>query len=255
MPELIDLIGLVVLLLIGGLLIGLQMRNQRNRTQVAFRPIAAYSKLRGYLSEGIETGRRVHFGIGTGSVGAEDTSATLVGIQTMQAAATTLATAEKTPIVTAADGTSFLLAQDVLRTVYQQVPGAADRYDADAVQMVGVSPWSYAAGASMVMHGEKPIASVTLGDYGDELLPVLEAGDRVEARQLAGTTNNTGQAVPYVGVDDAVIGEEVYAVGAYLTPERSAYVASLQTQDIMRLLIVGSLIIGSIVLTVLDIFG
>ncbi len=255
MPQIIDLIGLATLLLIGGLLVGLQIRNQRRNVQPAFRPINAYAKLRTFLTEAIETGRQVHFGIGTGSIGAEDTSATLAGIQTMQAASTTLAAAEKPPLVTASDGTSFLLAQDALRDVYKTVPGAADRYDRDAVQMVGVSPWSYSAGASMLVHGEAPIASVTLGEYGDELLPVLEAGDRVGARQLSGTTNNNSQAIPFVGVEDAVVGEEVYAASAYLNPKRASYVASLQTHDVMRLLIIGALVIGSLVMTALDIFG
>jgi hypothetical protein len=60
---------------------------------------------------------------------------------------------------------------------------------------------------------------------------------------LAGTDNLTGQAVLYATAHEPLIGEELYAGGAYLQAG-PIHTASLQAQDAIRWLLVGVILIG-----------
>jgi hypothetical protein len=68
---------------------------------------------------------------------------------------------------------------------------------------------------------------------------------------LAGSDNPAAQAMLFATTDHPLIGEDLFAGGAYIACA-PAHVGSLQAQDVIRLLIGGAIILGVIVRTVSD---
>jgi hypothetical protein len=61
---------------------------------------------------------------------------------------------------------------------------------------------------------------------------------------VAAADDPAAQAVLYASVDDPLIGEELFAAGAY-TNAGSPHQASLQVQDVLRWVIILILLVGS----------
>jgi hypothetical protein len=81
-----------------------------------------------------------------------------------------------------------------------------------------------------------------VGAFGDEFPLMAETGAQHGLIQAGGTANP--QALPFVltSVSHPLIGEEIYAAGAYLS-ERRSHIASLLAQDTVRALIVAGTIL------------
>jgi hypothetical protein len=62
---------------------------------------------------------------------------------------------------------------------------------------------------------------------------------------VAGTDSIHGQAVLYAAADEPLLGEELYAAGAYLGAG-PAHTASLRMQDILRWVVVVAIVLGAI---------
>ena len=65
--------------------------------------------------------------------------------------------------------------------------------------------------------------------------------------QLGGAVDPSAQALLQFSLDDTVIGEEVYAAGAYL--HRPSHLGSLATQDVIRIALILSIIAGVIMIS------
>jgi len=61
---------------------------------------------------------------------------------------------------------------------------------------------------------------------------------------LAGSDNLSAQAVIYAAAHDPLIGEELYAAGAYMNAG-PAHSASVRAQDYLRWVLVAAILIGS----------
>jgi hypothetical protein len=84
-----------------------------------------------------------------------------------------------------------------------------------------------------------------MGSFGPEIGILADTSERLQAHTIAGTDNLLAQAVLYATSRSPLIGEEFFAAGAYTqgTPVQNA---SLKTQDILRVIIVLGIVIGSI---------
>jgi hypothetical protein len=63
---------------------------------------------------------------------------------------------------------------------------------------------------------------------------------------LAGSDNLAAQAVIYASAQESLIGEEIYSSGAYVD-SGPLHSASLTVQDILRWLLIGAILVGSLV--------
>jgi hypothetical protein len=98
------------------------------------------------------------------------------------------------------------------------------------------SPMSYAAGVSYTIQHSNVGSNLLMGHMGPEIAIILEAGGRENMDQIVGSDDPTALAVGAAMSDDLLIGEELFAAGAYMKGE-PAQLASLQIQDILRLII------------------
>lgn len=139
----------------------------------------------------------------------------------------------------------YTLAQEVIRDVYQQ-EGLGDRYDVDSVRFVSDRQFAFAAGVSGLIHREQTAATFFMGEFYAESLIFAETANSIGAIQIASTTQPTQTPFFIAACDYVLIGDEFYAASAYLTRE-PVLVGSLVGQDWCKLLVMGSILLGTLV--------
>jgi hypothetical protein len=197
------------------------------------------------MDRAIESGRPLHVSLGVKGTGGKDTATTLAGLTMLEHLADRGATGDVPPVVTVADPTLLPLAQDVLRHAYTR-RGRAKRYDPGRVRLVAPEPIAYVAGVMDVLEHEDLAGNVMVGAFGEEYLLMGETAAKKGLSQIAGAADP--QTLPFIftTADETLVGEEIYAAGAYLysLPE---HIGSLLAQDWMRVLIALIILIGVII--------
>ncbi|MBI5303502.1 MAG: hypothetical protein HY868_15315 [Chloroflexi bacterium] len=229
---------------------------------ISLRAIPGYAALTQLLTQSAETGRPVHLSLGISGIADAFTADTMAGLTTLEYVAERGVISEAPPIVTVANPTALPAAQDVLRRTYTR-HGYAEEYDPARARFIApngalnsatpVAPGSgfaYAAGAMQTLTQHKLTANVMLGRFGDEFLLLGETGAQRGLPQVGGTSAE--RVLPFVQstVDNPLLGEEIYASGAYLL-KKPAHLSSLLAQDIAR----GLLVLGIIVAVLMKTIG
>jgi hypothetical protein len=106
-----------------------------------------------------------------------------------------------------------------------------------------LTPVSYAAGTLPTLLDERVASNIIAGHLDGEVGLVVETGARNGAISIAGSDSLPAQAVLYASAQDLLVGEDLYAGGAYLQSD-PWHVASLFAQDVMRWILVGLILIG-----------
>ncbi len=235
--------------------------------QITLRPIAAYDILKALLAQAAEAGRPVHLSIGIAGIGDQATADTTAGLTVLDYIADRAAVSASPPIVTLANPTALPVAQDVLRRAYQR-HGYPEEYDPTRARFTAPSPtlgtsfnpspalyaggqrdaFAYAAGIMQILNQQPLIANAMVGQFGDEFLLLAETGAQRGLNQMGGTSQTGVLPFVFTSVAHPLIGEEIYAGGAYLS-NRPGHVSSLAAQDAMRWFLVGLVLFGILLKT------
>jgi hypothetical protein len=220
----------------------------------ALRPIAGYDTLAGLVGQALEAGQTLHLSLGTGGVGGPRTPESLAALAVLEHLTGHSGLGYVAPTVTVADGSLLLLAQGTLRRGYARYappevapPPRPPRGQGGWVQVryLAADPVAYAVAAADVVGRENLAANVVVGAFGDEYLWLGEAGARRGVTQVAGTTDPRILPLVVATSDRPLIGEELFAAGAYLS-HQVAHLGSLRAQDWARWLIAVGLV-GAVV--------
>ena len=214
------------------------------------RHIPALDGLPSLVSRAVESGQQIHVSLGTGGLTGTKTAATLAGLAVLDVLAERGCASDAPPQVTVADPLLLPAAQDSLRQAYQR-HGRGHEYRATQVEMVAPQPAAYALAASTHLIPDETAANLMVGSFGSEVLLLSEPGAQRGISQLAGTDDPTAMALLIAGVPNSLIGEEIFAVPAYLN-RKAAHLASLQAQDVIRIGVV-ILILLAVLLRTLNI--
>ncbi len=248
-PEQLQLMGLATVLFFGGLIFGFGLLARRKGAKPrGLRSIEPYDSLPATVGAAVETGRRIHISFGSGTVGEVSTAATIAGLSALDRVASVAAISDKPPVVTTADGTAMLLAQDTLRAVYRR-QNASDHYDPLAVQVAGLTPLGFGAALPGLLKDETVAGTILIGSIGPETVLMAEAGRRGNVSIVAGSDQPAAQAMLFAMVDHPLIGEDLFAANAYIN-RSAAHLACLRAQDWMRV-IIAVIIGGGVVATLL----
>ena len=87
--------------------------------------------------------------------------------------------------------------------------------------------------------------NMVIGSFGSEVALIAEAGHRVDIPQTIGSDRLEAQAAAYAMAQHPLIGEEIFVSRAYLTDEVTA-IGSLATQDVLRWVLIGLIIFGTV---------
>jgi len=191
-----------------------------------------------------EMGRPVHFSPGIVGLTYERSPQTLAGLAGLDHVAH-LTARYNTPLVTTiALPDVYVMADDVVRQAYV-AEGRPDAYKPDLVRFVGAEQFAYAAAAVGIMYREKVAANIMIGSWLAEALLLSEAGAQTGGIQITGTATVAQLPFMVVASDYCLIGEEIYAAGAYLSkdPNQSASVVG---QDIAKAVTVAVLLLGGV---------
>ena len=132
--------------------------------------------------------------------------------------------------------------------------GRPDAYNQDLIYYVTDEQFGYVAYLSGMMVREKPAACFYMGMFYAESLILAETGNSIGAIQVAGTAQPAQLPFFVAACDYTLIGEEFFAASAYLSgsPEE---LGSLKGQDVGKVLVAATLVIGTTIATVGAITG
>jgi len=216
----------------------------RRRSPAAFRPIDAYDRLNREVGLAVENGTRLHISLGRGNLFTSRGGSALAGLAMLRRIAERTSVSDRPPIVTSGDAALTILSQDTSQAGYRAA-GAEEQFRATAGRMTGLSPFSYAAGTIPVTRDEHVSANILMGDLGAESALAAEAADRQDASLIAASDNLSAQSIFYAAAQDPLIGEELFAAGAYVGAGPS-HDASLQVQDVLRWLLILAMLGGGL---------
>jgi hypothetical protein len=242
MTESALLVSFIVLFVSANLLGALTFLQRKSPPKL--RSIPALTRLYRAIGLSVEDGTRLHVSLGRGSLLQARNGATLAALAMLRYLAERTSAGDRPPVATSGDPVISLLTQDTLKAGYQAA-GADDQYQPTTGRLSGLTPFSYAAGAMSVVRDENVSANVLMGNFGPEVALLVESAERDSVTTLGGSDDLAAQAVLYAAAPEPLIGEEVFAAGAYLDAG-PAHTASLTVQDVLRWSLIVSLLAGAV---------
>ena len=215
----------------------------KRRSPSYLREIPAFTKLAHSLGLSIEDGKRLHISLGHGGLLDAHGGSAFAGLALLRNIAERTSVSDMPAVASAGDPTLGLLSQDTLQAGYQAA-GVEDAYFHTTGRVTGLSPFSYAAGAMQIPQNENVSTNIVIGHLGAEAGLITDAAERNNIKLIGSSDNLVGQSILFANTQDPLIGEELFAAGAYLN-EDPAHAASLTVQDIFRWLIILILLGGA----------
>jgi hypothetical protein len=212
------------------------------------RELPAYQLIHDAITKSTETGHPVHLSLGTGGLHDANALETVSSLATLALMSEQPAVTTNRPIVTTANPTTLLLAQDMLGSALRERE-QYDQHDLLTVQFIGGQTEvsgvlggnahaAYAAGVIDVLEHQSLSANVMLGHFDDDYLLMGEANARRQIPHVAGSANLSALPFMQATATHTLLGEELFAAGAYLR-ESAWERAGVLTQDIARWVLIG----------------
>ncbi|WKZ43128.1 MAG: hypothetical protein QY302_13585 [Anaerolineales bacterium] len=240
------IVGLMILIFAALLL--LAFTAWRKRTPASLRRIEAYDRLNREVGLAVENGTRLHISLGRGNLFTARGGSALAGLALLRRIAERTSVSDRPPIVSSGNASLTILSQDTSQSGYRAA-GAEEGFRVTAGRLTGLSPFAYAAGTLPIARDDNVSAHMLIGDLGAESALIADAADRQNASLIAASDNLSAQAIFYAAAQDPLIGEELFAAGAY-TGAGASHEASLNVQDVLRWLVIIIILVGA-ALTVL----
>ena len=142
---------------------------------------------------------------------------------------------------------TMAIVEDTVRDAYRET-GRLSGFEAQNIMYLSDDQLAFASGYMGMLHREKVASTYLFGRFAGEALIMAEAGQQVEAMQIAGCINT--EQIPFFicTCDYTLIGEELFAASVYLSRE-TVQLGSLAGQDRAKLLFIIIIIIGVLIAT------
>ncbi len=241
----VDIVAVLLLLIFLPLLAVLSARARRER-HFTLRSIPAYESIRQLTSQATESGYPIQVTMGTGRIGTESTADALMGLVVFDYVARSAAISNQPVQATAGDGTLLAGAQGILQVARAET-GYPERYTGKEVSFYGPTSLAYAAGTLATLRDRRYLGNLFFGGFDSGGLWISEAAADRGFTQIGGTPDPAAESLLAASLDETVVGEDVYAAGAYL--HRPSHLGSLAAQDILRIVIVLSIIVGVVMVS------
>jgi hypothetical protein len=233
-----------IILAVGAVLLGV-LTLWKRKSPASLREIPAFVQLQRLLGLSVEDGTRLHVSLGSASLLDKRGGSGLAGLAMLRHIAERTSVSDMPPVASAGDPVLGLLSQDTLQAGYKAA-GAEGQYSPNTGRVAGLTPFGYAAGAMHISPNEKVSANIMLGHFGPEAALIADAAERDNTAVIGASDNLAGQAVLFANAREALVGEELFAAGAYLGAGAS-HVAGLTLQDIFRWMVILLLFAGAAV--------
>lgn len=219
------------------------------RKGLFIRRIAGLDAIDEAIGRATEMGRPIYYSTGIGQMSLVPTiaSTSILGEVARKVAQydTSLKVPHFDPIV-------MTVCKEVVKQSYLEME-RPDSYREDTNFFVSQDQFSYAASVDAMIHREKPAACFFIGHFMAESLLLAEVGATTGAIQIAGTEQESQLPFFFTSCDYTLIGEELYAAGAYLSKE-PMLMSTLKVQDFGKAFVMLAVVIGGILIAAGAIF-
>jgi hypothetical protein len=137
---------------------------------------------------------------------------------------------------------TMVVAEEIVRNSYTNV-GRADAHRPENIMFITSEQFAFAAAVNGMIIRDRVATNIFLGKFFAESLILAETGFMAGAVQIAGTAEFTQLPFFVAACDYTLIGEELYATGAYLSREPNQ-IAQIKAGDAMKVLVVALILIG-----------
>lgn len=235
--------GLVIIFLfLGSMFFFALIKEEEEETHL--RPIPAYERIKQAIGLTVEEGSQLHVSLGSGGFTSRQAASSLVGLTVLQEVIKSSSVCDYPPVATTGNATISILAQDIIEGTSEAISIEGHERTSQG-ELVGLTPYSYAVGTLTTIRDNQVSANILTGWYGSETTWLTTAGERQGSPTIAGTAQLPAQAIMYATASKPLIGEELFAAGAYLG-DNPMHEASVNTQDVFRWLLVVMIILGII---------
>ncbi len=241
------IIGLVCLLIVMVAVTYFIRRAEKGKVPKV-RRIAGIDAIDEAIGRAVEMGRPVMAGHGIANLRDSTTGPqTIAGLSVLSYVAKKCAEVGTRVIVPIRQPEVWPIAAEIVETAYRMA-GKPEEYQSTDIMYLSDQQFGYSSSVMGILMREKPGAHIMIGAYWAESMQLAEVGATVGAMQISGTAQVSQIPFFLVSTDYCLIGEEIYAAGAYLSNE-PALIASLAGQDVGRILAVALGILGSLLTT------
>ncbi|MBI5743213.1 MAG: hypothetical protein HY952_01565 [Elusimicrobia bacterium] len=207
------------------------------------RRIAGLDAIDEAIGRATEMGRPIFYSTGIGGMSGVPTIASTAILSEVAKKVASYDTQLKVPHY---DPIVMTVCKEVVKQAYTEME-RQDSYRDDTNFFVSQDQFSYAAAVDGMIHREKPAACFFIGYFMAESLLLAEVGATTGAIQIAGTDQESQLPFFFTSCDYTLIGEELYAAGAYLSKEPMIQ-STLKVQDFGKAFVMVSVAGGSLLL-------
>ena len=229
---------LAVFLVFSALVLFFIWRSRRG-SSLFIRRIAGISAMEEAVGRATELGKKVLYIPGIMSIDENQTIASLAVLRYVAKLTARNATELDVPNK---DPLTFAAARETVREAYME-EGRPDLFQEEMVNYVTYDQFAYTASVTGLMVRERPAANFLIGAFHAESLLLAETGQTTGAIQIAATAEVTQLPFFAVVCDYTLMGEELYAAGAYLSRE-PAMLGSIKGQDFTKAGLILYLVLG-----------
>jgi len=244
--KLVNLILVIAFVMVAGYFI---ISAQRGK-EMYIRPIAGIAAVEEAVGRATEMGRPALFCTGLGGVGGP---ATLASLAILSKIAEKTAEYQTELIMPNCDIFVLQIGMETIKEAYLRA-GRPEAFSPDMAFFVSDRQFAFAAGVSGIMARRRPAAVFLLGSFYAEALLLAEAGANVGAIQIGGTDQDAQLPFFVTACDYTLIGEELYAAGAYLSHDPKL-LGTLKGQDGFKAVVMALIIVIVPTVIILTIAG
>ena len=199
------LLAPLFLLVFAGLLAFFAVRVRRGGPKPVLRRIRAFEAMKGLVGRAVESGRMLHISLGVGSAANQTTADSLAGLMVLDFLSEQAADTGIPPVVSMADPTVMLFAQNRVRTAHTDSPAGVEEA-AQQVRLVAPQPAAYAAGVMNILDSDEVDGTVQVGKFGDEYLLIGETAARHRMAHIGGTSDPNTLPFIYASAQETLLG-------------------------------------------------
>lgn len=218
------------------------INKSKNGEAPKIRRIAGLDSIEEGLGRATEMGRPVHYTPGLSDITADTAPQTFAGLEILAHVTQLAAKYDTSLIVTIRQPNVYPMAEETVKQGYLSA-GKPQSFTPDTVRFLSSEQFAYAAGVVGIFMREHVAANLMMGAFWAESLLFAEAGSQAGAIQIAGTAAMAQIPFFVAACDYTLIGEELYAGGAYLSQDR-VKLGSIYGQDLIKAVVMGAIILG-----------
>ena len=235
----------LALVLLTGLSFFFYFRYARRRAADIFiRRIPGVDAIEDAIGRATEMGRPVLYGTGMEDIQDIQTVASLLILGHV---AKMTAEYDSEIKVACAYPMTMVVAEEVVRQGYANA-GRVDAHRPENIMFITSEQFAYAAAVNGMIVRDRPATNLYFGRFFAESLMLAETGYLTGAVQIAGTAEFTQLPFFIAACDYTLLGEELYAVSAYLSREPTL-IAQLKAGDIVKAVVMALILIGVVTAT------